>query len=144
METTMVFVKDKKSVEDELLRLFHGFSRQSVGVLDKMVSLWHPPTDVFQSDDKLVITCEIAGLSEDVIQITTKGRLLKICGSRKEPRCIRGMIFHNMEINYGSFERNIRLPEIFVNSKIKAKYSNGFLRIELSARNTDKIEIEVE
>ncbi len=140
----IVQLKDSKKVEDEHLRIFASFSHLNSGVLDKMISRWHPPTDVFHTDDKLIILSEIAGISRDKIKITQDGNLLRIEGERDEMVIEERSTFLNMEINYGPFERNIHLPREFVGGKISARYVNGFLKIEVTRTQSSTIKVEVE
>ena len=137
-------VKNSKKVEDEHLRVFASFSHLNSGILDKMISRWHPPTDVFHTEDKLVVLCEVAGISRENIKIIQDSNILKIEGERVEIPSEKRATFLNMEINYGPFERNIHLPREFVGGEIIAKYSNGFLKIEVSRVPTSTVNVEIE
>ncbi len=144
MQIEVEELKDSKKVEDEHLRIFASFSHLNSGMMDRMISRWHPPTDVFHTDEKMIIISEIAGICEKRIRITSEGNLLRIEGERDEITSEERATFLNMEINYGPFERNIHLPREFIGGKVSARYSNGFLRIEVIRVPSSTIRVEVE
>ena len=144
MAQPVILVKNKKMVEDEHLRVFASFSHLNSGALNKIVTKWCPPTNVYNTDDKLVIISEIAGVSAESISITTENEILKIEGERPEVTCQCRATYHNMEINYGQFERNIHMPKSFVGGKVTASYDAGFLHVEVTKPVSTEIIIEVE
>lgn len=144
MAQSAIMVKHKKMVEDEHLRVFASFSHLNSGVLNKIVTKWYPPTDVYNTDDTLIVISEIAGVSSENIKISSEGELLKIEGERPEISSNCRATYHNMEINYGPFERNIHMPKSFVGGEIIANYTEGFLRIEVKKPITSKVIIDVE
>ncbi len=137
-------MKERKDAETELLRMFSSFAHLHSGALNKLVTMWHPPTDVYQTDDRLVVLSEIAGLTVDDIHISLEGNLLKIFGERSEKQKDKRATFQNMEINYGPFERNIQIPPAFTGGDINVLYSNGFLRIEISKGPSLNIKIKID
>lgn len=92
---------------------------------------WVPNTDVYVTDDGLVIKVELAGMRSENLQITVEGNQLRISGER--PDCCRTSkcSFLVMEINYGPFESVLELPPGYDLSQAKAAYLNGFLRLDV-------------
>lgn len=92
---------------------------------------WVPSTDVYVTDEGLVIKIELAGMKSENLEINTEGNRLRISGNR--PDCCRATkcSFLLMEINYGPFERFIELPPGYDLSQARAAYLNGFLRIDV-------------
>jgi HSP20 family protein len=92
---------------------------------------WVPNTDVYVTDNGLVIKVELAGMRSDNLEITVEGNRLRISGNRPDgcraPKCS----FLVMEINYGPFESVLELPAGYDLSLAKAAYLNGFLRIDV-------------
>lgn len=92
---------------------------------------WVPNTDVYSTDNGLVIKVELAGMRSENLEITVEGQRLRICGSRPDgcraPKCS----FLVMEISYGPFESVLELPSGYDLSQAKATYVNGFLRIDV-------------
>lgn len=99
---------------------------------DKQVeSHWGPNTDVYVTEDSLVIKVELAGMRKEDLELTVEDNCLTITGHRPDgcraPKCK----FLVMEINYGSFQSVIELPQGYNLNEAKAAYQNGFLRIDV-------------
>jgi len=92
---------------------------------------WVPNTDVYSTDEGLVIKVELAGMKSDSLEITVEGNRLRIAGNR--PDCCRApkCSFLVMEISYGPFESTLELPPAYDLTRAKASYLNGFLRIDV-------------
>ena len=90
---------------------------------------WRPPTDVYETDDSIVVKLEVAGMSEDDFEITFADRTLMIRGARHDPSEKVG--YHQMEISYGEFRTDIDVPLQINADGIEASYHNGFLLITM-------------
>ncbi|HRF60203.1 MAG TPA: Hsp20/alpha crystallin family protein [Fimbriimonadaceae bacterium] len=95
-------------------------------------SAWQPRVDVAETSDSLVIKAELAGIgSEDVrISLDLKTHTLLLRGVRSEEDLQEGARcgYHQIEIDYGEFEREISLPEVPIEAGgMGAQYRNGFL-----------------
>jgi HSP20 family protein len=92
---------------------------------------WVPNTDVYATDNGLVVKVELAGMRSDNLEITVDRNRLRISGTRPDgcraPKCS----FLVMEISYGPFESVLELPAGYDLSLAKAAYVNGFLRIDV-------------
>lgn len=102
---------------------------------------WVPNTDVYMTENGLVIKVELAGMRSEHLEITVEGNILRISGNRPDG-CRGGRCsFLVMEINYGPFESVLELPAGYDLSQAKAAYLNGFLRIDVPlAQRTGKSE----
>src|SRR5256885_1070176 len=92
---------------------------------------WVPNTDVYATDNGLVIKVELAGMRSDNLEITVEGNRLRISGNRPDGCRASKASFLVMEINYGPFESVLELPAGYDLSQAKAAYLNGFLRIDV-------------
>ena len=92
---------------------------------------WEPNTDVYATENGLVVKVELAGMRSEHLEITVEGNRLRISGNRPDgcraPKCN----FLAMAINYGPFETMLELPSGYDLSQAKASYLNGFLRIDV-------------
>ncbi|MDW8382963.1 MAG: Hsp20/alpha crystallin family protein [Verrucomicrobiota bacterium] len=97
---------------------------------------WQPNTDVYTTDDGLVIKVELAGMSSEHLEIIVEGNRLCIRGHRPDSCRAARCNFMIMEISYGAFERVLELPPYYDLNRARAMYVNGFLRIDVPvARN---------
>ena len=99
---------------------------------------WSPNTDVYVTEDGLVVKVELAGMRKEDLQLVIEGSKIKISGNRPDgcraPKCK----FLVMEINYGAFESVIELGDGFDLVKATAAYQNGFLRLDVPFQRTDQ------
>jgi HSP20 family protein len=107
----------------------HFVPRQSV--VGERTAHWVPNTDVYATDEGLVIKMELAGMRSENLQITVEGNQLCISGQRPDGGRAAKFSFLAMEINYGSFENVLDVPSGYDLSQAKASYLNGFLRIDV-------------
>lgn len=95
---------------------------------------WVPNTDVYVTDEGLVIKVELAGMRREDLELVVEGNRVKISGQRPDgcraPKCK----FLVMEINYGAFETVIELPNGYDLGQARAAYQNGFLRVDVPAK----------
>jgi HSP20 family protein len=92
---------------------------------------WVPNTDVYTTDEGLVVKVELAGMRSENLQITVEGNKLCISGERPDGCRATKFNFLAMEINYGAFENVLELPAGYDLSLARASYLNGFLRIDV-------------
>jgi HSP20 family protein len=113
----------------------HFVTRSTGSHKDSPKAHWVPNTDVYATDNGLVVKVELAGMRSDNLEITIEGNRLRISGNRPDgcraPKCS----FLVMEINYGPFESVLELPAGYDLSQAKAAYLNGFLRIDVPVAN---------
>ena len=110
----------------------HFVTRSSLGGREASARAhWEPNTDVYATDNGLVVKVELAGMRSEHLEIIVEGNRLRISGNRpdgcRSPKCS----FLVMEINYGQFEKMLELPPGYDLSQAKAAYLNGFLRIDV-------------
>lgn len=92
---------------------------------------WVPNTDVYTTDNGLVVKVELAGMRSEHLEITVEGNRLRISGNRPDGCRAAKCSFVVMEISYGPFESVLDLPAGYDLGQAKAAYLNGFLRIDV-------------
>lgn len=110
------------------------------------VSSWNPPVDIYESDDYFFITAELAGVEKKDIMIRVNENTLILQGVRKlDNPTEKGINYHRLETNFGSFSRTFTLSEIVDKDNIVANFNNGILEIKLpKVRISKSIKIEIE
>jgi HSP20 family protein len=91
-----------------------------------------PAVDSYRSDDppQLVVVVELPGIDPEQVQIVLHDRALIIAGERPRPtKCNRR--YHQMEIDYGPFQRRIQIHEQVDAEAASATYERGLLQIML-------------
>jgi HSP20 family protein len=101
--------------------------------------VWHPPTDVYETEEKIVIRVEIAGMRDGNFSVNFDHHILSISGSRTEVPEKRA--FNQMEIFFGEFSSEIEIPIAIDGDNIQAEYEDGFLRVFLPKATPKHINI---
>lgn len=115
---------------DEVLRrVLHAFTSPE--------RFWEPRADVYETREAVKVKVELAGVRPDTIQVelSADARSLSIRGVREDERteAVDRILFHQMEIYLGPFERLLPLPpgaEVD-RDQVAANYRDGFLMITL-------------
>lgn len=100
--------------------------------------VWKPLTDVYETEDSLVIKMEIAGLRDEDLDVVVQERVLIVSGTRSDSSERRA--YHQMEIPFGKFEIAIDLPYAVNVEKAGALYKDGFLMVTLPKASLKQIE----
>ena len=101
---------------------------------------WRPPINAYRCESCISICVDLAGVDRSDIELIIEGQRLSIRGERAVPEPggkedpARQMIA--MEIDYGSFEREVQLPDEVEIKKVRAEQKNGFLWIYLPLRKS--------
>lgn len=107
---------------------------QPSGVITWRVSVrrphtWHPPTDLYETEEKFIVRVEIAGMNKEEFCVSLENNILTISGVRPDMPLKRS--FHQMEILFGDFKTSIELPSPVDADSVTAEYRDGFLNIQL-------------
>ena len=103
-------------------------------------SIWMPPTDVYETEDHLVVKVELAGMREEDFEVSVEDQVLLIRGHR--PDLNERRAYHQMEIRFGKFEIAIDLPVAVDLDQATAEYKDGFLTIIFPKKRATQIEVE--
>ena len=93
--------------------------------------LIEPSVDVYETDDEVVVMAEIAGISEEEVEIVVDGKVLVLSGERKPGIGRQGRLYSQMEICHGPFRRELLLPAEVNPDEARAGYAQGMLEIVL-------------
>lgn len=90
-----------------------------------------PPMDLYETPEEIVILLEMAGMRSEEIQVILDRDVLKISGVRSNPVCDPRRKVHQMEIDFGAFQRRVRIRVPVREEAIQAVYRDGFLMIRI-------------
>jgi HSP20 family protein len=93
--------------------------------------LWNPSADVYQSMDGWIVKLDLAGVSCDDLELELRDNFLRIRGCRRDTHYREGFVYHQMEITYSRFEKQIEFPSAIEGATVVRDYSDGFLIIKL-------------
>lgn len=103
--------------------------------------VWHPPTDVYETEDAYIVCVEIAGMSLDNLRVAIEGDELTVCGHRGNTIAGYNAV-HRLEMHYGEFETAVLVPGPVQEDAIEADYRNGILLVTLPKASPRRIAVE--
>lgn len=102
-----------------------------------------PRSDIYETDDQIVVTLDMPGVQKDNIEISLDKNVLTVNGYAvaEDPK---GFSLVRAEFEVGDYERSFRISNRIEQDKINAEYKNGVLRLTLpKAEETKKRKIAV-
>jgi HSP20 family protein len=136
------------NIQDEMNRLFDDFfGRGEFGHAPARGAegRWIPAVDISEDDDHLFVDVEVPGMKKEDIKVSLEHNVLSLKGEKKQEKEVKEENYHRWERSYGSFARSFELPVPVQADKIKAKYRDGVLHIELpKAEEVKPKEIPIE
>jgi len=100
---------------------------------------WRPPTDVYETEESVVVKVEIAGMSERDFTVSLSNRTLTVSGIRRDLES--KLSYQQLEISYGHFSTEVFLPYSVERNEIGATYENGFLTVTLPKLKPHRVPI---
>ena len=101
---------------------------------------WQPAINAYRCETCIRICVDLAGVDRSVIDLTVETRRVLIRGTRQlpEPSHAEGHAVQllAMEIDYGPFEREMKLPAEVEIDKAHAEQRNGLLWISLPLKQS--------
>ena len=107
---------------------------------------WMPQIEVLQNNGQFMVRADLPGLAKDDVKVELTDDLLTISGERKEEKEEKREGFYRSERSYGSFYRQVTLPEGAKTENAAATFHNGVLEITIPAPKVEpsirKLEIK--
>jgi len=94
---------------------------------------WVPEIEVRQEAGQFIVRADLPGLKKEDVKVELSGELLTISGERKEEKEEKREGFYRSERRYGSFYRQVPLPEGAKTETATAKFTDGVLEIAMQA-----------
>jgi HSP20 family protein len=102
--------------------------------------VWRPPTDVFETEEAVIVRVEIAGMREEDFLVELTRHRLVVRGAR--PDISEKRAYHQMEIRFGEFSTQVELPVQVAADQVEATYTDGFLQVVLPKIQARQIPIQ--
>jgi len=111
-------------------RFFNDFFNED-DFFDSDLQDWMPSVDIKDDGKKFSIKADLPGMEEKNINVEVKDGVLSISGKRENKEEHKEGDSIRIERSFGSFTRNITLPEGCDLEKINAEYKKGVLEIDI-------------
>ncbi|MCS7254441.1 MAG: Hsp20/alpha crystallin family protein [Armatimonadota bacterium] len=99
-------------------------------------SIWLPAVDMCETNEAICITVELAGVHPSDISVEYQNGEFVIRGVRRRKDMGEVKSYYRVEIDYGPFERRIKLPHDIDPDGITAKLEHGLLYINAPKRRS--------
>ena len=94
---------------------------------------WVPELEVLQNNGQLIVRADLPGLKKEDVKVELTNDVLTISGERNEEEEEKREGYYRSERSYGSFYRQIPLPEGAKADTAKAEFKDGVLEITMQA-----------
>jgi HSP20 family protein len=106
---------------------------------------FRPAVDVYRAADPPAVTVvvELAGVDPEATELVLADGVLAIRGVRRRAAGEQRIV--HMELDYGPFEREVRIPEPVDAEAAEATYSRGLLvvRLPIAERSSRQLRVEI-
>ena len=103
---------------------------------------WTPNVNLYETEAAYLVCVDLSGVQKEKIDIEVVDGRLRLSGNRVVPMWTDGpattnvrIRMHLMEIDHGSFARDVELPQDVHHEQINARYRDGMLWIELPKKH---------
>ena len=128
-----------QSFQEEMNRMFNEFFQGGTGSDQGWAAgAWTPPVDIYETEDALVLTAMLPGVSKDEVSIEVHNNTLLLRGERKPASAVPDERYYRRECVYGPFQRSFVLPATVDQNQVQATYHDGILELHLPKVATAK------
>ena len=124
-----MYPDDFDKMRNQIHRLMGEFFKEAKPLVGYQADQsFHPPMDIYETEENLVIVMEIAGMRTEDINVLFEKDHLSISGTRAEACPTPKTRLHQIEMITG-ISRTLLIPFPLKVDEIRATYREGFLMI---------------
>jgi HSP20 family protein len=124
------FISPWRELEDVTDRLNLLFGEPTKGEATRR-AYWSPAVNVEETNEELLLTAELPGMSIEDLEIEVENNVLSLRGEKREEKEDDGRKYHVWERCYGTFERSFTLPRTVKADEISAQFKDGILHVQM-------------
>ena len=122
--------KEFDRMRQRMERMFGSASRPGAATLCGDAG-WRPSLNLYETSDELIVLVDLAGIQPKDVEVVVEGEAVRISGNRCRALEENVTRVHHMEIDFGPFSHNFRLPVTIDPEGANSTYRDGFLVINL-------------
>lgn len=140
--TVLYHIEDGEELRNHYQQLIDELVRQTQ-TTRRRTGNWRPPTDIHETPDAYIVKMELAGMSEEQLDVTLYADAVVVAGVRQNDMSLEAETsYHEAQIHFGPFEAAVHLPSHIQREGAEAHYHNGFLRLRLPKRLPERIHVQ--
>jgi HSP20 family protein len=136
----------RQQLERHYRQLLQDAIRQSQQSVLQHSVIWRPFADIRESADLIMVKIELAGMTEEEIEVTLYEDALVVSGERRDDTGdSENLYYQEAQIRYGPFRVEVFIPVPIDSEAVKARYENGFLWVslpKLQERTAERVSIQ--
>ena len=122
----------QQQLERHYRQLLHDALRQSQEAIIQRSASWRPLADIRESAELITVKIELAGMSEEEIEVILYEDALVVSGERHDDHGHKqNLSYHEAQIRYGPFCFDVLIYSPIDREAVTARYENGFLWVNL-------------
>lgn len=105
-----------------------------------------PAVEISETDREVTVKVQVPGIEKDQLQVSLRDDALSVRGEFKRETDQKKKNFYRQEIQYGAFQREVRLPAEVDGAKATADLKNGLLTViapKTAQAKTHRIDVAV-
>ncbi len=118
-------------IQSEMEDLFRALVNQQRTMHHQVAGGWRPHLEVYETGESLTVRAELAGISEDELDVAVEEHLLRVRGIRRREASEERRVYHQTDIAYGPFTAEVFIPFAIATEEVEASYENGVLQVIL-------------
>lgn len=127
------------TLQDRINRLFEDAFPRSRDIDDDVsMCAWRPAVDIYETENGLVLKAELPGVKKEDVSVEIKDNILSLKGERVEDKRVDEENYYRRERCFGTFQRSFNLEQSIQPEKIKAKFKDGVLEVEIPRPEEEK------
>lgn len=119
--------RELAAFQNEMGRLMNGLLEGN----GRTAQSWVPPVDVWETEQALVYSFDLPGVTKDDVSIEYDDGALTVTAERKRTAEVSEDKFFRFERRYGAFSRTIALPQGAGEDAISADFKDGVLEVQV-------------
>lgn len=92
---------------------------------------WIPSADIYETEKAYHIFVDLSGMDPSDIDVLVEGNSLRISGERRRPKVEACKAVHQLEVDFGGFDRVFHFPAKLERDGSQSIYRAGLLEIIL-------------
>lgn len=136
------------TLQDRINKLFDdSFPHQPARDDELAICDWRPMVDIYETENGVVLRVDLPGVKKEDVSVEIKENILTLKGDRAEDCDVRQENYLRRERCCGRFQRAFNLQHIVSPDKVKAKFKDGVLEVEIPKPEQEvvkKIKIDID
>lgn len=124
--------KDVSSLQDRINRMFEDFFPRPRDLNGEAgACAWQPAVDIYECENGMILQADLPGVARDDVTVELRDNILTLRGERRIEKAPATNQYYRRERCFGPFQRIFTLPAAVHPDKIRARFKDGILEIEI-------------